>query len=218
MVASDQDVTGGLASLLLGASQVLGADSAAILVRAGKGLEVLAASSHRAEDLEIHQAQEEEGPCVESIDSGEPVVVLGAGTILSRWPTVGRHIVDAGYVEVGAAPMTWHGECFGALNIFGRSLAEDRVSRAAEARALADTATLLVLCQRETEGLLTRSLDEALAQRATVERAKGALGHVRSISMPAAFEALQQLAEAEGLTLGAAARVVMRRARNSSLR
>ncbi len=218
MVTPDLDVAGGLSSLLAGACQALGADSAAILVRTGNGLEVLAASSHRAEDLEIHQAQEGEGPCVDSVVSGRPVALGGREAILSRWPSVGRCIVGAGYLDVSATPMGWHGEYYGALNLFGTSVVEDRAARRLAERAFADTATLLIVAHRETEGLITRSVEHALAQRAVIERAKGALAQVRSLSMAAAFEALQGFAEEEGLPLGAAAGLVMERARASTLR
>ncbi len=218
MVASDLDVAGGLSALLAGACQALGADSAAILVRTGHGLEVLAASSHRAEDLEIHQMQEGEGPCFDSVGSGRPVALGGREAILSRWPSVGRYIVGAGYVDVSATPMGWRGEYYGALNLFSASVVEDRAARRLAERAFADTATLLIVAHHQTEGLLGRSVEHALAQRAVIERAKGALAQVRSLSMPAAFEALQGLAATEDLSLGATAALVMERARTATLR
>jgi hypothetical protein len=52
------------------------------------------------------------------------------------------------------------------------------------------------------DGDLFTSLDEALEARAVVERAKGALAHVRSIALPSDFDALLELAATEHVTLG----------------
>ena len=55
MVAADLDVTGALASLLAGAVEALPAGAAAVLVESDGALEVLAATSHRATDVEVYQ-------------------------------------------------------------------------------------------------------------------------------------------------------------------
>ena len=56
MVGPDLDVTGALARLLAGVTSSLPATAAAVLVDTDGSLEVLAATSHRALDLEMHQA------------------------------------------------------------------------------------------------------------------------------------------------------------------
>ena len=63
MVGPDFDVTGALATLVVGVTSALSTRAAAVLVEVDRDLEVLAASSHRVLDLEIHQAQAQEGPC-----------------------------------------------------------------------------------------------------------------------------------------------------------
>ena len=60
-------------------------------------------------------------------------------------------------------------------------------------------------------------LRTALADRAVVEQAKGVLGYVRSLDMPAAYDALVAMAHEEGAPLGVAARRVMERARTGAL-
>ena len=60
-------------------------------------------------------------------------------------------------------------------------------------------------------------LRTALAERAVVEQAKGALAHTRSLDMAAAFDALGALADEEDVSLGVAARWVMDRARAGTL-
>ena len=57
VVAEDHDVTGALAALIAGAAEVLPADAAAVLVRSPSQLDVLAATSHRAADLEVTRSR-----------------------------------------------------------------------------------------------------------------------------------------------------------------
>src|SRR5215207_6896426 len=60
--------------LLSDCLELLGAETAGVLVRVGEqGLEMLAATSHRAAELELYQSQIHSGPCVEVIDVGHSV-------------------------------------------------------------------------------------------------------------------------------------------------
>jgi GAF domain-containing protein len=219
MVSDDHDVTGAMAALLDGTVESLPADAAAVLVQTDAGrLELLAATSHRAADLELYQAQVEEGPCVDAVESADAVDVAGRDAILDRWPTVGTAVLASGYAAVHATPLRWRGQCFGALNVF-RAEPTSLADAAPECRALADAATLLLVTSGHFgPDHLARSLGEALEARSVVEQAKGALAHVRGVGMADAFDALLAVAADEGLTLGQAARVVMERARQRALR
>lgn len=66
MVDSDLDVIGAPAHLLGGVTTSLPATAAAVPVDAEGSLEVLAATSHRALDLEMQQAQVDERPCIDA--------------------------------------------------------------------------------------------------------------------------------------------------------
>jgi hypothetical protein len=216
MVGPDLDLTGALASLVVGATAALSVKAAAVLVDVDGRLEVLTATSHRTLDLELHQAQTHEGPCLETMDSGVEVHEVGAGAIVGRWPLVGPQIVDSGYRSVQAMPLTWHGATFGGLNLF-REEATGFEHQLADCRALADAVTLLLVSARLTHDELGVGLRAALEERATVELAKGALAHAWQLDMPEAFDALTALAEQEQLSLGVAARLVMERARERHL-
>jgi len=216
MVDPRVDVTGALASLLAGCTDALEADAAAVLVESGGLLDLLAATSHRVADLEVYQAQVEEGPCLDAIRRGEPVGLSGAAAIVERWPVAGPVIVASGYTSVQATPLVWRGSAFGGLNVF-RSEDTDFEAQLAECRALADAVTLVIVSGHASVDHLGEGLREALAERAVVEQAKGALAHVRSLEMAQAYEALLALAEAESVPLGAAARHVMEQARTGTL-
>jgi hypothetical protein len=219
MVSDDHDVTGALAALLSGTVESLPADAAAILVQTDAGrLELLAATSHRAADLELYQAQVDEGPCVEAVESADAVEVSGRDAILARWPTVGTAVLASGYQAVHATPLRWRGQAFGALNVF-RAEPTSLADAARECRALADSATLLLVTSGHFgPDHLTRSLGEALEARSVVEQAKGALAHVRGVGMGEAFDALLAIAAEHDVSLGEAARLVIDRARQRVLR
>ena len=218
MVSGAPDVTGALAALLTGVSEILPADAAAVLVQTEAGtLELLAATSHRVADLEMYQVQADEGPCIDSIRTSAAVTESGTEAILGRWPVTGRAIVASGYAAVATAPLHWHGRCFGALNLF-RSEADLEGATSMDCQPFADAATMLILSTHLGESEITVSLREALEGRAVVERAKGALAQMRSLDMPEAFDALVRMAEHERLSLGDAAHRVMEQARSGNLR
>jgi ANTAR domain/GAF domain len=216
MVAPDLDVTGALARLLAGVTASLPASAAAVLVAAEGSLEVLAATSHRALDLEMHQAQVDEGPCLDALHTGAEVHAVGADDLVARWPKAGPAIVASGYRAVQALPLAWHGESFGALNIF-REDPEGFEEQQRDCRALADAVTLLIVSAHVDHDHLAAGLRAALEDRSVVELAKGALAHTRSLDMADAYDALVALADEEQVTLGVAARRVMNRARSGTL-
>ncbi len=79
------DITDLLARLLRGCAEVLDADAVGLLVTLPTGeLELLAASSHRVEDLELYQVQQDAGPCVESVRLGRAIFATGGDDIERR--------------------------------------------------------------------------------------------------------------------------------------
>jgi len=216
MVDAEFDVTGALASVVLGLSSALSTSAAAVLVDVDGHLEVLAASSHRALDLEIHQTQAQEGPCLDTMRSGVEEHEVGADAITARWPSVGPMIVASGYESVQALPLRWHGVTFGGLNLF-RGQATGFEDQRAECRAIADAVTMLIVSARLGNDQLGAGLRSALEERAVVELAKGALAHAWELDMASAFDALTGWAEERHVTLGVAARQVLDQARTQQL-
>jgi hypothetical protein len=216
LVGADLDVAGIIASLLAGAAEALPADAAAVLVRSDGSLDLLAATSHRVADLEVHQAQVDEGPCVDTIELGSDVDVVGREAIEERWPSSGPVISSSGYASVHATPMTWHGVTFGGLNLF-RVEPTSFLPLQMECQALADAVTLAIVNRYLDVDHVTNGLRAALEERALVEQAKGALAYARSLDMPTAYDALLAMAQSEGRTLGVMARRVMDQARGGTL-
>lgn len=210
-IQDGMDTNDAIERVLVGSIAVLGLSAAAVLVRVDGHLDLLASTSHRVADLELYQIQVHEGPCLEAIATLEEVRVTDPEVIADRWSATGRAIVDAGYTSVHTVPLMWRGRCYGALNAFGCE--PDAAGTAPEAgRLLANAVSLVIAGSALRPGSIGEGLDDALEHRAVIERAKGALAEVRGIDVSDAFDALVDLARAEGIGVGSAAILVLQRA------
>jgi transcriptional regulator with GAF, ATPase, and Fis domain len=210
-LVAEHDVADVLVRLVDNCAALFPADAVAILVsNRNDQLELLSASSHRAEEFELLPVQHASGPCVDAIAMGEPVVGRTADEIVDRWGTVGTAIVRAGFHAVHAYPMHWHGRAFGGLNVFLRS--DSQVSSEAEelGRTLADIATLVVVHSADVpHDQVTARIHEAVTARATVEQAKGVLAYRNNVDMGTAYRLLLDLASDARAGLGETARRVV---------
>ena len=213
-LVGEHEVTGLLARLVQDCAELVPADAAALLVRTGEGdFELLSATSHRAVELELYQAQHVAGPCVDATRSGHVVQAVGAAQIVERWEHVGRKIVDEGFLAVHAFPMHWRNHAIGGLNLF--SATEQELSPSAQllAQSFADLATLAIV---QPLGLnddeLAQRITEALEGRVVIEQAKGVLAFQLSLDMAEAYGELLRRASANGSHLTQVARDVLRAA------
>jgi transcriptional regulator with GAF, ATPase, and Fis domain len=186
------DVVGSLSALLESCKTGLGADVGGVLVTApGGGLELLVPSSHRAAELEMHQLNVDDGPCLEAFDTHATVQEHSADRLRERWPSFAPAMLDAGLLSVHAAPLTWHGEALGAMGLFRRSGTAFTPDEDAVVRAFADIATLLVLDVGDVDpSMLADRLTRALDARIVVEQAKGVLSEQLGLDTAGAYERL----------------------------
>lgn len=192
------DVAGGLVVLLRSCGSFLDTQATGIMIENGQGaLELLAASHHEASELEVLQAQLDEGPCVDAHASGESVQAAGMEECLGRWPRFGRALEKAGFASVHASPLRWQGVVIGGMGAFRRSDRPFAPDEQLFAQAFADLASVMIVSTGElsADGLRER-LDETLASRIAIEQAKGVLVERRGISMAQAYDQLIDDAEA----------------------
>ncbi|WP_255372134.1 GAF and ANTAR domain-containing protein [Cellulosimicrobium sp. CUA-896] len=203
------DVTDLLARLLADAVAFLPVDGAAVLVAGPYGaLELLSATSHREQQLELYQAQVDEGPCVDTVRDVAEVVCVGADEIVGRWPTVGVAVVGSGFSAVHAFPLRWHDGALGGLNLFGTDASSFSPEECALAQSFADVATLAVVHPTAlADDEVRRRVEQALEGRAVVERAKGVLAHQLGVDPGDAYDEL--VARARGGSLTATAEAVV---------
>lgn len=197
--------------LLADCLRFLGADAAAVLVRVDRGLELMAATSHKAIELELYQAQVHHGPCVETIETGESVALTGEAELSHKWPDFGRAMAAAGFTTVLASPMRWHERVLGGLNIFwsaSRTLSADEMDLA---QAFADISTLVLMQSPTADDLdtIAQRLRAALQGRVTIERAKGVLAQTDNLEMDEAFTRLVQVSDRTERPLSQVAREIL---------
>src|SRR6478609_6158487 len=207
-LVNTHDVLGTITRLLVAATQVTGAAAGGLILRrlGQDHLELLAATSHRAEELELYQVQIEAGPCFEAVETGAAAVANGAAAILQRWPAVAKYFERAGFTSAHATPLIWQGDTIGALNLFWTD-DEPNPDVGKLVQAFTDMATLAIVHGNEVPiGLVLQRIRGALGERTVVEQAKGVLVHQRNVSQAEAFDILTEMAVAadEPLTLTAA--------------
>lgn len=166
------------------------------------GLKVMASSSERARLLELFELQNEQGPCLDSYRSGDPV---DSEDILAeeRWPLFTAAAKVAGFRSVHSFPLRFRSEVIGALNLFrtepGLLQKEDLLA----AQAMADIATISILQERALREakVLADQLQRALNSRVVIEQAKGVLAERAKIKLDDAFNLLRTYARNHNLRL-----------------
>lgn len=202
-IVQDYDAADVLANLAGDACGALAAGAVGVILRSARGeFEVLTATSHRTADLEMFQAQQSDGPCVDAVRTGAAIREDGPDAIAARWPAVGPQIVAAGFGAVRAFPLRWHGSVLGALNVFLLDSPQDEAAWAQLGQAFADVTTLVILSAHKLSSeQVAQHVQEALAARAIVEQAKGVLSYVEHLGLDSAYHRLRDLAVERGQTL-----------------
>jgi|RhiMethySRZTD1v2_1073278.scaffolds.fasta_scaffold512062_2 hypothetical protein len=210
-IVEDHDAGDVLRELLENCAVLYPAAAVAVLVRDGRpGLELLSATSHRAEELELLQMQHEQGPCVEAISSGAPVFASSAGEMVQRWGPIGEAVAARGFTGVHAYPMHWRTQVIGGLNIFLSNGAVPAPESRTIGRMAADLATLVVVHTSDAPtGQITARVHEAVTARSVVEQAKGVLAYQHDVGMAAAFDLLVRRAAERGVPVSELARTIV---------
>lgn len=195
-IVDDFDVIELLTMLSSRCVELLDASASGILIADIHGsLQVLAASSEKANLLELFQIQNEEGPCLDAFHSGKAVVHENlAGP--SPWPSFAGAATAVGLRSVHAFPMRLRATVLGTLNLFRAQPGTLSDADVLVAQALAHAATIALLQDKTASDLhqLTAQLQGALNSRVIIEQAKGIIAERADIEMDEAFERLRAYA------------------------
>jgi GAF domain-containing protein len=209
-LVSDYQATDILDKLCGAVAEVLPATGAGVMLADHQNqLRFVAASDETVRAIEKLQIDLDEGPCLHSFVTGEPVVIADLEHT-DRFPKFSPRALEVGLRAVYSFPMA-HGEhCIGALNAYGAQPApfeeQDRVA----GQVLADVATSYLLNARQFEesSRLTSQLEHALVSRIAIEQAKGRLAERHGTTPQEAFERLRRYARSRGARLHEVAREV----------
>jgi GAF domain-containing protein len=183
--------------------ELLEVDAAGLVIADATGnLRAVASSSEQMHLLELFEIQNEEGPCLDSYRSGQPVAEENLETT-DRWPRFGREALAAGFHSVHAAPMRLRNEVIGALNLFMRQPGRLAEADLVLSRALASISTISLLQERALREAreVSEQLQIALNNRIVIEQAKGALAERRGLETEAAFELMRGFARSHNRRL-----------------
>jgi transcriptional regulator with GAF, ATPase, and Fis domain len=212
-IVADYDVVELLDRLVNACVTLFGVSAVGLLLDDQRGnLSVIASSSEESRLLEVFQLQNNEGPCLDCVRSGDPVSSDDLEADRERWPVFVPAAVEAGYRTVTAVPLRLRSQRIGGLNMFGvggEAISEDDRRLA---QALADVATIGILQRRSTHrsNVVAEQLQHALNSRVAIEQAKGVLAERHNLGMEAAFGALRRYARNHNLKLTEVALAVVR--------
>lgn len=211
-LVEDYDSVDLLDRLVHACVELVGASEAGILLDDQAGtLSVVASTSESTRLLEVFQVQSDEGPCLECVRTGQPVVSEDLHAETERWSLFAPAALAAGMGAVVALPMRLREQRIGGLNLFyseSRFLSSDDQRLA---QALADIATIGILHRRSTlrVQVVAEQLQHALRSRVVIEQAKGVLAERGGLDMEAAFVALRSYSRDHNLRLTDLARAVV---------
>ncbi|OXM51167.1 GAF and ANTAR domain-containing protein [Amycolatopsis alba] len=153
--------------------------------------------------LERHPAAVEEGPVLESFETGSDIAVHDLSAEVRRWPDYVARMVGQGYSTVSALPLRAMDQTVGSIAFLS---VENAVLSAEDHRlgqALADVATQCLLQQRDLRHFRTLSeqLQTALDSRVIIEQAKGMLAERAHVDVSDAFQRLRAFARSSNRKL-----------------
>lgn len=170
------------------------AAAAVVLSDQRGGVRMAAASSEKAELLEVFATDTHDGPCIECVTSGQQVTSANLAAEPGRWPRFAAAAEACGFAGAYALPMRLRRDVIGALSLLTAETNGVHPMTAQLGQALADVATIGILQQR-TIGqaeILTEQLQTALNTRVIIEQAKGMLAaHSGTLTPEETFHALR---------------------------
>lgn len=191
------DIVDFLHGLTERAAEVSGATGVGIILADHMGrARFMAANNESGELMELLQLQSSQGPCLDCMATGAPVVNAELSWAADLWPDFAPRALAAGFGSVHAFPMRLRGEVIGTLNLFGNAETTFADEEVRVVQALADIATIAILQERSVARAeaLAEQLQGALNSRVLIEQAKGALAQADGITPAEAFDLLRSTA------------------------
>lgn len=176
-------------------------------------LRVVASSTEETRLLELFQLQNDQGPCLESYRTGQPVDDPDLVAASARWPLFAPEAVRAGFHSVHALPMRLRAQTVGSLNLFHVRADALPESATCVAQSLVDVATIGLIHAEagQRQDVLIAQLQTALDTRVVIEQAKGVLAERRGITPAEAFAMLRTHARSHNQRLSVLAHAVIGR-------
>jgi GAF domain-containing protein len=198
-LVDDFDVVDMLTVLTDRCVSLLEVSAAGVMLASPAGsLGLVASSSEAMRLLELFELQAQEGPCLDTFRTGEPVghqnLQAGAG----RWPLFSAAALQVGFRSAMALPLRLREVTLGALNLLSASPAPMAGADIVVARGFADLAALSITQHRASAEAqrLNEQLSAALTSRVVIEQAKGVISERTGVDLSDSFSRLRSYARA----------------------
>ena len=144
--------------------------------------------------------QTNQGPCLDSVRTAEPVTSSDLAQDRDRWPEFADRAVEEGFRTAAAIPLRSRREVIGSLTLLGTDSVPVRPATIHLGQALADMATIGLQQQHFAHhgDMLVEQLQAALHHRVTIEQAKGMLAEHGQLPMHTAYETLRDYGRQNG--------------------
>jgi hypothetical protein len=173
---------------------------------------LLAATDRSGPTEELFALQGDQGPGLDVVDMEEAVVDVDLRAAVGIWPRFAPAALARGYRVAHGLPLRLGRDVVGAVVLLGCSVQPLGPEEMTGVQALADIATIALVQDviPAPRHRLLDSLDAALGDRATVERARGVLAQRCGVPMAEALRLLEVEARESGARVVDAAAAVLR--------
>lgn len=181
-----------LAAAALGRRSGARVECAVTLLRRKKS-DTVAGSSADAVLLDGIEQRLGDGPCLEALRSGVPVLLTDVA-VDSRWPEFNRELLEKGFRSTLGVPLELAGHSAAVLDFFGTSAGVFTAEMIQDAERFADVAAraLRLGLRIATAELRAEDLEAAMDSRTSIDLARGILMAQNRCTPELAFEILRR--------------------------
>jgi GAF domain-containing protein len=201
---------------LLTKRTIPGASDVSVTLIDGGRPKTVAFTGRLAVDLDERQYERGYGPCLDSVEGGQPIVINDMASDV-RWRDWAAEAVDRGAGSSLSIPVPVQREVMAALNIYStqaNAFDEDGVELATTFSAYAGVA-LANMHLYQAQGQMAEQLQNAMQSRAVIEQAKGILMGERRCDAEHAFNILIKLSQDTNRKLRDVAQALVDQAANT---
>lgn len=174
-----------------------GCDEVGITILSSDRPHTAAYSTVQTLEIDAVQYALDEGPCLDAARTGEEQRVDDLCRDDGRWPAFAQATREDGMRALLAVPLVSGGDCVGALNLYAWERGAFDGFDTALIRLAAARCADAVVAVTQYDGMrrLAGQLEQAMASRAVIEQAKGAIMAMRGVEEHAAFEILRKTSQ-----------------------
>jgi GAF domain-containing protein len=182
---------------------VSGCDEVGVTILSGDRPHTAAYTTVQTLEIDAVQYALDDGPCLDSARHRRENRVDDLFVDDGRWPEFAKECREDGLRSLLALPLLSGDECVGAINLYGWAPHAFEAFDASLARVAASRCADAVVAVTTLDGVrrLAGQLEQAMANRAVIEQAKGVLMAMRGVPEHEAFEVLRKSSQERNVKL-----------------